>query len=59
MTMVKVDLQGINLDELVTFLHRLDDRGGAVALYQMRELAPSVGGKGLDLDLTLVAPRPT
>ena len=55
---VHVALKGVSTQELVDFLHRVYDGGHVVVLNEMRFLKPATNGKGLDCDMTFMAPKP-
>jgi len=55
--MLDVDLQGVNLDELVSFLHRIYTSGNLIAVYEVNRIEPAVDQRGLDFKLVLVTVR--
>ncbi len=52
--MVQLRLQGVSLEELVDFLHRIYEGNNLIAAYKMDYLRPSPTEKGLDCDITFV-----
>ncbi|MBI2433953.1 MAG: hypothetical protein HYV26_13885 [Candidatus Hydrogenedentes bacterium] len=52
--MAELELKGVSLEELVTFLHRIYDSNNLVAIYQVDHIRPAQDNKGLDLSLKLV-----
>ena len=52
--MVRVELEGVSLEQLVDFLHRMYASENLVGMYQMSRLRPAKNNKGLDCDLVLI-----
>lgn len=54
---VRVGLRGVSLEELVDFLHKIYASGNLVVLHNLDQLEPAADKKGLDCEMTFVAPR--
>lgn len=54
---IKVELKGVNMEELTNFLHRLYDNNNLITLQGLRYLRPAHDGKGLDCEMTFITPR--
>ncbi len=54
---IKIELKGVNMEELTNFLHRLYDNDNLITLQGLRYLRPARDGKGLDCEMTFVTPR--
>jgi hypothetical protein len=55
---VHVALKGVSTKELVDFLHGVYGGGHVVVLNELRFVKPASDGRGLDCDMTFMAPKP-
>ena len=53
----KLRLEGVSMEELVNFLHRLYDNNNLIVVQKLDHLRPARDGQGLDCYMTLMAPR--
>lgn len=53
---VIVSLNGVNMTELVDFLHKIESSGNLIILQQLTHLREARDGKGLECAATFVAP---
>ena len=56
--LLELRLNGVTLEELVDFLHRVYEKQSLVAVYQMNYLRPGRDGKGLECNITFATIKP-
>lgn len=56
--LLELRLNGVSLEELVGFLHRIYERNNLVAVYQMNYLRPARDELGLECSITFATIRP-
>lgn len=54
---VRLTLRGVNMKQLLNLLHTLYASDNLIAMQRLRYLRPSGNAKGLDCEITLVAPK--
>lgn len=52
--MVQLSLEGVSLDELIEFLHKIYNSKNLIALYKLDELAPAANDRGLNCSMVLL-----
>jgi len=57
LSMVQLKLKGVSLADLVDLLHRIYASKNLVVLHKLDSIRPAPGNKGLDCNLTLIAPK--
>lgn len=55
---VNLTLKGVSMDELRNFLHRIYSSNNLIVLRRLGSLKPASDGKGLDLDVGFISPKP-
>lgn len=54
---VQLNLRGVSMDEFVNLLHRLYSSNNLIVVQRLNHLRPARDGKGLDCQITFIAPR--
>lgn len=57
-TLVRLRLTAVPLNDLVEFLHRIYASNNLVVIYELKHIKPASDGKGLDCEVTLLSPKP-
>lgn len=57
-SLVKLSLSGVTLDEIVKFLHAVYASNNLVVMYRLEYLRAARDGKGLECSVTFLSPKP-
>jgi len=57
-TLVDLKLNGVTLAELIDFLHAIYASNNLVVVYKLEYIRPGSNNRGLECDVTLLAPKP-